>query len=160
MSTPNKKQVSRVRAISRALVRELGFMNRNIAGTDLSPSAVHTIVEIGLAESLSANDLRELLILEKSSVSRLIQSLVSKGLVTETNSELDGRKKLIRLTKKGTQTLNYIDSYAETRICSALGNLNANDRNLILDGLKLYSSCLTQGRLDATSVVSTKNAGA
>lgn len=143
------KQIADVRSISRTLVRELGFMNRNIAGTDLSPSAVHAIVEIGMAGSLSALELRSLLILEKSSISRLIQSLLRKGLVEEMNSTTDGRVKLVKLTRRGEQTLDQINAYAESRISSSLNHLGASEVQTLLIGLALYSRALTQDRTSA-----------
>ena len=38
-----------LRKFSRRLVRELGFMRNTLADSDLAPSAVHAIIEIGLA---------------------------------------------------------------------------------------------------------------
>lgn len=122
-------------------------MNRNIAGTDLSPSAVHAIVEIGLAGFLSAHELRLLLILEKSSISRLVHALSEKGLITETNSKEDGRVKLIELTSLGRQKLKAINAYAENRISTSLSRLNANDCSAVLRGISLYSEALTKSRL-------------
>ena len=37
-----------IRSASRQMVRELGFMEATVAATDYPPSAVHTIIEIGL----------------------------------------------------------------------------------------------------------------
>lgn len=67
--------VSDIRAASRSLVREFGLMNRTVAGTDLSASAVHAIIEIGKAGGLSSRDLCGKLLLEKSTVSRLVKPL-------------------------------------------------------------------------------------
>ncbi len=50
------------------LVRELGFTGSAFAGTDLSPSAVHALIEIEKG-GMTARDLGALLHLEKSSVS-------------------------------------------------------------------------------------------
>ena len=124
-------------------------MNRNIAQTDLSASAVHAIVEIGLAKSISANDLRTLLLLEKSSISRLVQTLLEKRLVSEKSSKADGRIKLIELTKVGKQKLKLIDAYAELRISSSLEHLGSDDRHQVLKGVSLYAKALTKGRLNS-----------
>lgn len=37
-----------IRAASRLMVRELGFMDATVAASDYPPSAVHTILEIGI----------------------------------------------------------------------------------------------------------------
>lgn len=149
MNKPSSKQVADIRTISRTLVRELGFMNRNIAQTDLSASAVHAIVEIGLAKSLSANDLQSLLLLEKSSVSRLLQTLLKKRLVSQTTSTADSRIKLIKLTNEGKQKLRIIDAYADSRISSSLEHLANDDYRTVLQGVNLYAESLTKGRLNS-----------
>ena len=123
-------------------------MSRNIAGTDLSPSAVHAIVEIGLGKSISANDIGALLLLEKSSVSRLIQMLKNKALVKEITSRKDARVKLIELTELGKNKLKAIDKYAESRISASIEHLNNDDCDAILLGLNLFSDSLTKGRLN------------
>lgn len=123
-------------------------MNRNIAKTDLSASAVHAIVEIGLARSISANDLRALLLLEKSSISRLVQTLLEKRLVSEKTSKADGRIKLIELTNLGKQKLKMIDAYAESLISSSLELLGTDDRQAVLKGVSLYAKSLTTVRLN------------
>ncbi|PXW81897.1 hypothetical protein BZA02_103168 [Ruegeria sp. P4] len=65
-------RIDKMRAAARHIVRELGFMQKGLAGTDLSPSAVHTILEIGHGTVATASALGPLLHLEKSSVSRLL----------------------------------------------------------------------------------------
>ncbi len=46
-----------LRDFSRKLVRELGFMRTTLADSELAPSAVHAILEIGMAPGISAKDL-------------------------------------------------------------------------------------------------------
>ena len=43
------KTILELREFSRKLVRELGFMRSTLADSDLAPSAVHAILEIGRA---------------------------------------------------------------------------------------------------------------
>ena len=97
----NKALVSDVRIASRNLVRQFGLMNQGVAGTDLSLSAVHAIIEIGLAQKRSARDLCDLLLLEKSTVSRLVRQLIKRGDVIETRSTDDLRMKMLSLTPSG-----------------------------------------------------------
>jgi len=138
--------VANIRSASRLLVRELGFMNRNVAGTDLSPSAVHAVVEIDADASITAKQLGELLLLEKSSISRLVQSLVRKSLVTEKPAPTDARVKTLLLTHKGKQTLGVINRYAEARVSEAMAPLDVKSRESILNGLQLYVSTLQDSR--------------
>lgn len=68
-----------IRDASRHLVRELGFMGSTLAGTDLPPSAVHALIEIGDRQVDTAAQLCTVLNLEKSSVSRMLNKLIKAG---------------------------------------------------------------------------------
>ncbi len=134
--------VSDVRLASRNLVREFGFMNKTMAGTDLSASAVHAIIEIGRSEGLSASALCELLLLEKSTVSRLVKSLLERQEITERRSKQDTRIKYLYLTDKGRKTLRVIDHYAEKQVSAALSQLSTSSQQCVLKGLQQYSTAL------------------
>ncbi len=73
-----------IRAASRQMVRELGFMEQTLAATDYPPSAVHTILEVGARGPMTSVQLAEILHLEKSSVSRMVRKLVACGELKET----------------------------------------------------------------------------
>ena len=66
-------------------------MNRTLAGTRLTPSAVHAIIELGTTGELAAKELAEKLILEKSTVSRLLMSLTATRQVRELNDPRQSR---------------------------------------------------------------------
>ncbi|MDF1748212.1 MAG: GNAT family N-acetyltransferase [Alphaproteobacteria bacterium] len=145
--------ISDIRASSRALVRELGFMQNTLAGTDLSPSAVHALIEIGITQERQARDLADLLLLEKSTVSRLLRKLVSARLVAEASHPFDGRSKTLTLTESGRSLLNRIDEFAIRQIHAALAPLGLEQRTTIQTGLRDYSAALRAGR-DAKNMVS------
>jgi DNA-binding MarR family transcriptional regulator/GNAT superfamily N-acetyltransferase len=141
-----------IRAASRDLVRQFGFMNHTIAGTRFSPSAVHAVIEVGKSDRLSSKDLCHLLFLEKSTVCRLVKSLVERGEIGEGRSNNDGRVKHLHLTAKGLETLKAIDNHAETQVSRALDHLDEPTRLGILKGLRDYSAALkaTRGAEDTS----------
>jgi len=139
--------VTGIRAASRDLVRELGFMNRTLAGTGLPPSAVHAIIEIGAAVNCTAKDLSEKLLLEKSTVSRLVKSLITNSFVQEARSPADGRAKRLTLTHKGARLLAAITQFAEMRVSGALELLPAATQQSVMEGLDAYANALTNSRL-------------
>ncbi len=79
MSDIDADLIDHIRAASRLMVRELGFMQATVAATDYPPSAVHTLLEIGAREAMTAVELSAFLGLEKSSVSRMIRKLIDAG---------------------------------------------------------------------------------
>ena len=137
MTAPNSKIISGIRTASRELVRELGFLNKTLAGTEMSPSAVHAIVEIGLTDEITAKALGQVLLLEKSTISRLVKSLVTGGLVVETPAEIDGRVKFLNLSEAGQSTMGKIVDFAENQVASAIAPLSEAKRDKVLEGLEI-----------------------
>jgi DNA-binding MarR family transcriptional regulator/GNAT superfamily N-acetyltransferase len=135
-------EILRVRDASRRMVRHLGFMRPTLAETDLSASAVHAIIEIGSHAGLTANRLGQVLLLEKSSISRLVARLVERGLVAETTSASDGRAKNLALTADGQALLADIDHYANHQVGRALLAMNGDARAQVVGGLAAYAQAL------------------
>ena len=144
--------VPAIRDASRQLVRELGFMRNTLAGTDLSPSSVHTILEIGEQKTLIASDLSQVLNLEKSSVSRMLKKLVEAGEIAEKVSNHDGREKTLLLTAKATRTLAKINQFAQWQVAEALENIHYESCRAIRDGILLYAGALRARRVKPPSL--------
>lgn len=138
--------ISHLREVSRKLVREFGFLRSTVAGTDLSPSAAHAMIEIGATDGMTAGQLCDLLILEKSSVSRMLRKLVEAGEVRETPAPGDGRTKLLSLTVKGRATLAAIDDYSRHQVAGALRHLSPDEISTVTNGIGLYAEALSRGR--------------
>lgn len=145
--------VTRIRSASRELVRELGFMNRTLAGTDLSASAVHAIIEIGASNRLKSKDLCEKMLLEKSTISRLVKSLTDGGSVQEFRSSEDARIKHLRLTRQGEKTLAAINTFAAQQVAAATDPLSNQSQQNILAGLQDYATALRASRQTSEAVL-------
>jgi len=138
-----------VRDASRKMVRELGFMQPTLAETDLSPSAVHALIEIGNRAQMTANQLGQVLLLEKSTVSRLLARLVQRELVIEAPSQADGRSKILSLTDAGRALLDDIDRFANQKVGRALYTMNAQSRSQTISGLSAYARALQAIRAES-----------
>lgn len=141
MDSP-KAYVEPIRAASRRLVRELGFMRTTLAGTSLPPSAVHALIEIGARGSLRASELARQLRLEKSTVSRLVRKLVDTKTVREKPGRPDGRTKDLALTAKGQHALAGIHEFARGQVTRALNRLPPDQYPAIVHSLNLYAAAL------------------
>jgi DNA-binding MarR family transcriptional regulator/GNAT superfamily N-acetyltransferase len=138
---PASQLIDHIRATSRHLVRELGFMGGDFAGTDLPPSAVHALIEIEKG-GMTARDLAAILRLEKSSVSRMLRKLVEAGDVREAAGEEDTRTKRLSLTPAGQQRVASIHAFARAQVSSALGRLHQGQHETVLEGMRLYANAL------------------
>ncbi|RFU44894.1 helix-turn-helix domain-containing GNAT family N-acetyltransferase [Paraburkholderia sp. DHOC27] len=143
-SATSPNTVRQLRECSRKLVRELGFMRNTLADSDLAPSAVHAILEIGGAPGISAKDLGVLLRLDKSNTSRQVARLESDGLVERRVSADDARSSELFLTAAGKQLRQKIDRFASSQVASALQHLPDADQLELVRTLGLYADALGQ----------------
>ena len=136
MADPEQALVDGIRAASRQMVRELGFMQATLAATDYPASAVHALIELGKHGSMSAAAIAACLGLDKSSVSRMLRKLVDAGELTETVSDHDGRIKNLSLTARGRRTLAAVEAYGRRQVEEALQHMAPEARDWSTPGSK------------------------
>ena len=146
MTDPDLPFIDDVRAASRLMVRELGFMDSRLAATDYPPSAVHTILEIGIRGPMTAMQLGQVLHLEKSSISRLLRKLIENGELKETVDPDDARIKPLSLTSKGRRTLAALHEFGRHQVRGTLAPLSKAEQRTVRDGLMLYARALKAWR--------------
>lgn len=140
-----------IRSSSRMMVRELGFMRSTLAATNYSPSSIHVLLEIEQNPTITPAQLAELLILEKSTISRLIQKLLCNGGIIESTNIEDGRLKNLSLTAKGKNLVNGIHRFGQQQVIFALEKLAVKQQQAVAEGITLYANALKQHRLKQTN---------
>jgi DNA-binding MarR family transcriptional regulator len=135
-----------IRAASRQMVRELGFMEATVAATNYPPSAVHTILEIGIRGPMTSGQLADFLHLEKSSVSRMVHKLIEAGELKEMTDPDDARLKPLVLTAKGRRTLAALHAFGRQQVSGALERLTEAEQLAVREGLMLYARALKADR--------------
>ncbi|MGR9605079.1 bifunctional helix-turn-helix transcriptional regulator/GNAT family N-acetyltransferase [Pandoraea sputorum] len=141
---PREAEILELRDFSRKLVRELGFMRTTLADSDLSPSAVHAIIEIGATPGISAKDLGNILRLDKSNTSRQVAKLEASGLVRRVTANDDARTSELSLTEAGQKLRRKIDRFATDQVSSALRRIVPADQEALVRSLALYADALAQ----------------
>ncbi|WP_338879691.1 helix-turn-helix domain-containing GNAT family N-acetyltransferase [Achromobacter veterisilvae] len=143
-SQSRDKTIQDLREFSRKLVRELGFMRASLAGSDLAPSAVHAIIEIGLQPGIQARDLAAILRLDKSNTSRQVARLESAGLLTRETDSADARSSRLYLSDAGRELRARIDRFATDQVSRALRQLAPADQESLIRFLSLYADALSK----------------
>lgn len=141
---PSNDAILKLREQSRKLVRELGFMRPSIADSDLAPSAVHAIIEIGHCPGIQARDLAKILRLDKSNTSRQVARLESQGLVFREIASSDARSSNLFLTETARKLLKRIDAFATNQVSNALGRLAPGDQKSLIRCMSLYADALAE----------------
>lgn len=146
-ATPTRDQtVQELRALSRQLVRELGFMRTTLADSGLAPSAVHAILEVGATPGIQARELAAILRLDKSNTSRQLAKLQALGLLERRPAPGDARSSALHLSAAGQALRQQIDRYATDQVSGALQRLVPTEQQALLQSLALYAGALAPAR--------------
>ncbi|MDX1570655.1 MAG: bifunctional helix-turn-helix transcriptional regulator/GNAT family N-acetyltransferase [Xanthomonadales bacterium] len=139
--------VRETRAATRSLVRGLKILGGPGEEVDLAFSECHVLVELGERGASTVSELSDLLVLEKSTVSRLVGGLVDKGLLSSRRSPRDGRQRVLELTDDGQAKVAEIHRAADRQVGSAFEFLTAAEQETIRESLARYAKALRYARL-------------
>lgn len=138
------QQIARLRQTLRTLVRRLGILERGEAlccGVTLAQC--HVLIELGGAEKLSVNDLAETLRLDKSTVSRSVENLVSCGLVRRETDPGDRRYVSLGLSEQGVRVFGELEERMDIYFGEIIDQLPAEKREQVLESLALLAEAVT-----------------
>lgn len=123
-----KKQeiVDQIREFNRFYTVLLGFLNRNYLDSGYSVTETRILFELHQRGCGSANQLVELLQLDKSYISRLLRGFEQKGLVTRQPSPQDGRAVLVQLTPQGQAETERLIAITNRKISELIEPLDAD----------------------------------
>lgn len=116
------------------LVRALGLHrpDRTPCGQPFSPSEAMTLLLLDDRGPAAQRDLGAALDLEKSTVSRLVDGLVRRGLAQRTPHPDGGRSRLVSLTDDGAQKVVALRVARRQRLERLLGAIPAEDRAAVV----------------------------
>ncbi len=136
-----------LRGAARTLVREFRIVDGSGRVPGVSVSECHLLMELESRGTLTATELADILLMEKSSLSRLINRLIKSGLIAVSNDGADRRLRPLELTDQGRVTLTQIHDLANDQVRRALAFVAPGERQAMLSGLKQYASALRYARL-------------
>jgi len=120
-SHASDEQVRAVVEGVRRLVRALRESSREAeTRVGISGAQLFVLQQLAGAPALSVSDLAERTLTHQSSVSVVVQRLVTAGLVARTPSATDGRRSELRLTARGRNLLRSSPRLAQERFIDAV----------------------------------------
>lgn len=139
--------VNDFRRQARCVVRELGLLNDAYCNIGVTLAERHLLIELATVhESPTMKEIAERLLLEKSTVSRLIARALKKGYISTTCDNKDRRKRYLHLTEHGRRTLDAFERIAFNQTKEALLALTADEAETAQKGMALYAAGLTRSR--------------
>lgn len=133
----------------RKLERILGLLEKTQAsccGTNLSQC--QALVEIGRREALTVNGLAEILMLDKSTTSRIIQYLVDQGWVTRTENPDDRRILEVTLTPEGILQFKTIEKSMNAFYQNVFDAIDLNERNDVVNSIATLVKAIEKVKME------------
>ena len=126
------------------LVRAFGLHipDTTPCGQLLTVAEAHALLEIERAARLSQNELAIRLMLEKSTVSRLVTSLEAHGWISRIRSERDGRRLELSLTEKGRHIHEQIAAARAAKFQRVIEAVPISQRQHVIEGLNILVEAL------------------
>ncbi|WP_025026788.1 MarR family winged helix-turn-helix transcriptional regulator [Caldalkalibacillus mannanilyticus] len=121
------------------IIRSLGLHHaeRTPCGQPLSISEAHTIMELHKKKRLTQTELTQILQLEKSSVSRLLQQLERKGWLEREASASDQRVKLLKLSEKGENVAHRLDQSRKEKFDRIAANIPEEKLEQVVESMNI-----------------------
>ncbi len=142
-----KPEVDTIRSASRQMVRELHLLNGHLCIEGFTFSECHLLMELAALGQATASELGERLILDKSTMSRLVDTLKKRGLLLSTADASDKRRRLLSLSAEGRRGVQKIHRHASRQVDKALDFITPADRQQVVAGLQRYAKALRYARL-------------
>ena len=105
-------------------------------------SQCHALIEIGRKEDISLKELASIILLDTSTTSRIVDSLVKKGWAKRTPSKSDRRKINISLTKDGLTLFHKIEYDMDHTFEKIFNKIESSEHDKVLDALDLILNAL------------------
>lgn len=147
MSDLSTEAIDDLRRNARSMVRELGLLNDAYFDIGVTLAERHLLIELSGSIAPTMGEIAERLLLDKSTVSRLISKAVKKGYIKCITDEKDKRKRYLQMTKLGKQTLQTFEPIAFDQTKQALLTLTPQDIEVVYKGVALYAKGLKNSRI-------------
>lgn len=152
MTHLSNEAINELRRDARSMVRELGLLNDAYFEIGVTLAERHLLIELLGASSPTMGEIAERLLLDKSTISRLIAKAVKKGYIACITDKKDKRKRFLQMTELGKQTLHAFEPIAFDQTKQALLTLTREENEMVFKGVALYAEGLKRSRIKEKSI--------
>lgn len=145
----NDHEISAFRKHLRALEREISQSIKSEGSCcGVTLAQCHVLLEVEDAGPVSLTELKNRLILDKSTVSRTVDSLVKAGTVKREEGEEDRRYSVLELTETGKEEVRRINGFCNDRYRLLFSMIEPESREGMLNTIKLLSKTMARLRAE------------
>jgi DNA-binding MarR family transcriptional regulator len=119
---------------------------RRHRGADLSVPQLRVLVYLNRHEGASLSDIAEHIGSTLPSMSKMVDGLVARGLVSRSMDPKDRRRVILAPTSLGRTTRQAAHKATESRLAERLAMLSASERGTIIEAMQALKSIFASGR--------------
>jgi len=135
-------QIEGVRRFNRFYTRRIGVLREGLLDSPFSLTQARVIYELAQRPGVAASALGADLGLDAGYLSRLLRGFREQGLVAETRSAEDGRRKSLGLTAAGEAAFATLNVRSHAEIGALLGSLAPRDRGRLVWAMETIEATL------------------
>lgn len=129
----NNSIIRKFRSVLRRFDRELFFQNNSACCDGVSMAQCHALLEIEEKEDITVTEVSDLLMLNKSTISRTIDGLVNIGLVDREIPKENRRTTVLRLTENGMRVCKNIHWNNDRYVEKTLSVLTTDEKETLIN---------------------------
>jgi DNA-binding MarR family transcriptional regulator/GNAT superfamily N-acetyltransferase len=137
------QEIDSVRAFNRFYTNLVGALQDEHLHTPYTLTEARVLYELATAPGRDLRDLRRALDLDPGYLTRIMARLTGDGLVVQSRSESDGRRRTATLTEAGLVAAGTLDTRATATIGALLSPLSTTDRSRLTAAMRTITAVLS-----------------
>jgi DNA-binding MarR family transcriptional regulator/N-acetylglutamate synthase-like GNAT family acetyltransferase len=136
------RRVGDVRRFNRFWTRRIGVLREGYLESPFSLTEVRVLYELAHCDETTAGGLGAELGLDAGYLSRILGGFEERGLIHRRPSEADGRRRLLRLTKRGREAFAPLDARSRSEIGAILGGISVAGQERLVGAMRTIEGLL------------------
>ena len=128
----SSSNIQEVRRFNRFYTQLIGLLDEGHLHSSFSLTEVRVLYELAHRQQPTAAEICDELHLDRGYVSRMLRRFEGRGLIEKTASQKDGRKILLRLTRRGEKEFAKLNARANQEIAAMLRNLSMSEQHQMI----------------------------
>lgn len=136
------RRVEAVRQFNRYYTERIHVLRTDFLGSPYNLTQARVLYELAARGKTTATEIARELELDKGYLSRVLQGLRKKGLVSRVRGRKDARQHILKLTEKGWAVFTDLNARSHSDIGAMIGPLSATDQRRIVSHMRTIERLL------------------
>jgi DNA-binding MarR family transcriptional regulator len=136
--------IKEIRSFNRYYTNILGLVDRHILHSPYSLTEVRILYEIFHNPDSTVRKIKNILLVDEGYLSRTIDKLTKRGMITKTQSQIDGRVFILSLTEEGKNEFLKLDKESELSVESIIDHLSPDEISELVSNLRRTKEFLSK----------------